>query len=255
MADRTISFASIAHVYNRFTDLTAYDEWLTYTLSNVPFRPGKALDVGCGTGYFARLFAKQSAYVLGVDIDPEMLKIALRDTPASLSNVEYRLADMLSMEDLPQDFQVVTCYADALCFLENEQAVVQALKNMYQRLVPGGILLFDAWTPYQMTQGFKDYAYHDADEEGALLWDSFVTEETLSVVHEITVFDQLSTGMFKRIELDLYERTYSLENFLAFLQAAGFNENPITVTIDYGASVYQPQEHFEASRWFFRVEK
>src|SRR3990167_7327952 len=34
------------------------------------------LDVGCGQGYFARLIAKSGAKVAGVDIAPELIKLA-----------------------------------------------------------------------------------------------------------------------------------------------------------------------------------
>lgn len=255
MADRTVSFASIAHVYNRYTDLTAYEQWLAYTLKNVPFHPQKALDVASGTGYFTRLWAEYCDYILGVDIDPEMVRIASEDTSSKVMNVQFQQADMLDMKHLAQDFDVITCYADALCFLENDQAVIGAFQNMHQCLNVGGVLLFDVWTPFQIKEGFKNYSYHDADDKGALLWDSFTNEKDLSVVHEITVFDQLKDGLFERIEVDLHERTYHLEDYLSFLHTAGFNREKIRVTVDYGETGYTVQDHAETDRWFFRVEK
>ncbi|MBI3918343.1 MAG: class I SAM-dependent methyltransferase, partial [Betaproteobacteria bacterium] len=45
--------------------------------------PGESLlDVGCGTGYFTRKFARRELPVTGVDLDPAMLDFARRHAAA-----------------------------------------------------------------------------------------------------------------------------------------------------------------------------
>jgi ubiquinone/menaquinone biosynthesis C-methylase UbiE len=48
------------------------------------------LDVGCGTGRYAQLFAKQGAHVTGMDFSPNMLKMA----KSKVKNASFRQADI-----------------------------------------------------------------------------------------------------------------------------------------------------------------
>ncbi len=47
-----------------------YHEFL---LQRLPARPGRALDVGCGTGAFARRLAQRAEAVDAVDVSPGMI--------------------------------------------------------------------------------------------------------------------------------------------------------------------------------------
>src|SRR5687768_15933760 len=47
-----------------------------YLLQRAPARCRAALDVGSGTGAFSRLLAARSDHVLGVDLSPEMVRVA-----------------------------------------------------------------------------------------------------------------------------------------------------------------------------------
>ncbi|MHA7874945.1 magnesium protoporphyrin IX methyltransferase [Roseivivax sp.] len=56
----------------------------------------RVLDAGCGAGQLSQELARRGADVLGVDIAPEILKIAERRTPEALRpRVRFRSADML----------------------------------------------------------------------------------------------------------------------------------------------------------------
>lgn len=59
----------------------------------------RVLDVGCGSGWAARLIAAKakSGSVIGIDVSDEMIKVA-REQSADYANIEYRVA---SAEDLP----------------------------------------------------------------------------------------------------------------------------------------------------------
>lgn len=43
------------------------------------------LDLGCGQGFFSRAFAKLGARVIGVDVSPELIAIAKRESPVGIA--------------------------------------------------------------------------------------------------------------------------------------------------------------------------
>ncbi len=47
-----------------------------FLLRQLPFHLGNTLDIGCGTGAFARLLAARSDHVLALDFSPEMIRVA-----------------------------------------------------------------------------------------------------------------------------------------------------------------------------------
>ena len=47
-----------------------------FLLRQIPARLDEALDLGCGTGRFARLLAQRAERVLGLDLSPQMIRVA-----------------------------------------------------------------------------------------------------------------------------------------------------------------------------------
>lgn len=249
-----MSFSEIAHVYDRFNELDAYEDWLDFTLNSVAQEPKQVLDVACGTGWFPQLLAPFVTDITAIDIDEAMLEIAKKEQQAA-SNIKYQVADMLDLSNLPTNFDLVTCYADSLCFLADQQAVAQAISQMYQRLSEGGTLLFDVWTPYQINHAFDGFNYFDSDETAAIMWDSESQADKHQVSHYLTVFEQTESSLYKRVDVELIERTYPLEVYLSALKTAGFAEEAIEVLVDFGSRRYHKKRDRESDRWFFRCVK
>ncbi len=63
-----------------------------FLLRHVPSSCTEALEIGCGTGAFARLLAKRSNRVLALDLSPHMVQIA-RDRSAQFPNIDFEVAD------------------------------------------------------------------------------------------------------------------------------------------------------------------
>jgi 2-polyprenyl-3-methyl-5-hydroxy-6-metoxy-1,4-benzoquinol methylase len=100
--------------------------------------PGKmALEIGCGTGLFTRIFADSGAQILAVDISPELIEIAKQfDFPKK--NVNFRAVpfeDNSLNDDGPFDAVIGS---SVLHHLE----VMPALQRIHELLKPGGILAF-----------------------------------------------------------------------------------------------------------------
>src|ERR1044071_10443066 len=79
---------------------TANNQYHNSLLTQVPENCENALEIGCGTGAFARLLAKRCKHVVALDLSPEMIRVA-RSRSTQFANLEFQLADA-NMWDFPQ---------------------------------------------------------------------------------------------------------------------------------------------------------
>jgi 2-polyprenyl-3-methyl-5-hydroxy-6-metoxy-1,4-benzoquinol methylase len=109
-------------------------------VAEVPLR-SRVLEIGCGTGTFAReLAAKRGAKITAIDLAQRMIDVARVRTAANLG-VDYRVADFMELS--PRGFDVVV----AINTLHHLPLAVAA-ERMAHAVVPGGLVLiadlFDA---------------------------------------------------------------------------------------------------------------
>ncbi len=101
----------------------------------------RVLDVGCGTGYFARLLAEAvgvDGVVVGIDASPEMIDYATHQ-PGRPRNCDFQLGTAESLSFASGHFDVVV----SSLFMHHLPADLQvmALTEMRRVLRPGGTLL------------------------------------------------------------------------------------------------------------------
>lgn len=129
-------------------DPNEYDDWYQtprgrwigeteYRLLHTLLAPApgeRLLDVGCGTGYFSRRFARSGSTVTGVDADPAMLRIA----QAQASRDERYLAGDARALPFPDRSFDLAISVTALCFIhEQRQALAEILRVTRRRFVLG----------------------------------------------------------------------------------------------------------------------
>ena len=101
----------------------------------------KILDVGCGTGFFTILLAKQGHHVTGTDLTPDMIENARILAKEEGTECEFQVMDAEHLSFQDQSFDVVI--SRNLTWTLPEAA--QAYKEWSRVLKPGGLLLnFDA---------------------------------------------------------------------------------------------------------------
>lgn len=123
-----------ADEYARVLNDPQRDEWQKphETVMALNLRPGEVIaDIGAGTGYFSRRFARHAAKSIAVDIDPKLLELAAGGAPP---NHETLLA---SPDDprLPPGSVDTIFFCDVLHHIENRQAYYPKL---LRALKPGG---------------------------------------------------------------------------------------------------------------------
>lgn len=117
----------------------------SYLLNLAPSDCRLALDVGCGTGQFARLLAGRSAQVLGVDLSPVSVDMA-RSRSVNFSNLEFEVANVLTWDAGGETFDFIVSIATL-----HHVPLETALKRLKALLRPGGVL---AVLDLYRTQGF-----------------------------------------------------------------------------------------------------
>jgi ubiquinone/menaquinone biosynthesis C-methylase UbiE len=110
-------------------------------------RPGdRALDIGCGTGFFTRAMAEAVApggTALGVDPDEEVLVQARRKTRPTNCTFARGTAEALDAPDAAYDLVVSSLMMHHL----PEQMRPRAIREMFRVLRPGGRVLIADFRP------------------------------------------------------------------------------------------------------------
>lgn len=144
MADPTLQIQA------DFDRLAAFDEggwdhnrhYHPILLRSLPENREIALEVGCGTGDFARSLARHFGRVIAIDLSPEMVRRA-RDLSRGIDNIEFRQGDVLACDLPPATFDCIASIATL-----HHLPLEEALAKLAAALRPGGVLLvLDLYQP------------------------------------------------------------------------------------------------------------
>ncbi len=119
----------------------ANDEWdhnqyyHTFLLKHLPAHSVNTLDIGTGTGAFARKLARRSDHVLALDLSSEMIEAA-KTRSSSYRNIQYQVQDVTLWDFPPHYFDGIASIAT----LHHLQLEV-ILPKIKQALKPGGVFV------------------------------------------------------------------------------------------------------------------
>ncbi|MCK5560639.1 MAG: class I SAM-dependent methyltransferase [Thermoplasmata archaeon] len=97
----------------------------------------KLLDVACGTGNHIS-FLHDDFTITGVDVNPEMLKIAKK----KVKSAKFIKGDMTKLE-LGDTFDVIICMFATIAYNLTYDELEDTIKIFYRHLQPGGVVVFD----------------------------------------------------------------------------------------------------------------
>jgi SAM-dependent methyltransferase len=130
---------------------TANNHYHDFLLKHVPVNCGTALEIGCGTGAFARQLAGRCRRVIGIDLSAEMIRVA-RSRSSRFENLEFELADATSW-NFPQSHFDFICSIATFHHLEQREL----LPKIRDALKPGGVfVLLDLVSSSGMTERLMD---------------------------------------------------------------------------------------------------
>ena len=104
------------------------------------------LDIACGPGYHARLFARRGIKTYGLDLRPEMVEFAREEAQAEQAHVEWMASDMRAFTlSQPVDL-ALTSYDSIDCLATNDE-IVDHFRAVARNLTESGIYVFDLTHP------------------------------------------------------------------------------------------------------------
>lgn len=178
---------------------------------------GLIVDLGCGSGVWARQLSRAGYGVLGIDISASMIRLARKRAPGA----RFRTASLLRVT-LPR-CDAVTSIGECVnyCFdrRNSKRGLVRLFRRVYDALRPGGVFIFDVAEPGQISNETRRRR-HSQGADWAVLVE--VEEERRCLTRRITGFRKLST-LYRRSQETHRLRLYRRSDLAAELRRVGFN--------------------------------
>jgi len=138
--------------YGEYYDLIYHDKNYEIECSNIEdyfkefckIKPKSILDVACGTGGHALIFAKKGYHVTGIDISKVMIEQARKKAENMRLQAIFHVQDMRKIK-LNRRFDAALCLFGSIGYMITDWDLLQALKSIRDHLVDGGIFIFDFW--------------------------------------------------------------------------------------------------------------
>ena len=181
-------------------------------------RDGLVVDLGCGSGLWARVLADAGYRVLGIDISEAMIELSRERMPEA----EFRVGSLFEVEIPP--CAAVTAVGEVLNYLfdpENEdRGLARLFRRVYDALAPGGVFVFDVLGPGQVPPGATARGFR-VGEDWAVLSEREEDAERGTLVRRIVSFRKV--GEHYRRDDEVHRvRLYAPEELSAELGWIGF---------------------------------
>lgn len=162
-------------IYHRLVDYEADCDFLTQAFRKHSLqRVQRIVDVGCGTGNHAYILAKWGYRVIGIDLSPEMIKVAKGKHSGDPNDPQFWVMDMRKFE-LTGKFDAVLSMFGGFGYIHRDSEVSGFMTSTKKHLREGGLLIFEFWH----TSGL------DADSStpaGRIRWVRIVEDATGQVI-------------------------------------------------------------------------
>ena len=181
-------------------------------------RDGLVVDLGCGSGLWARELVDSGYRVFGIDISEAMIDLSRKKAPEA----EFRVGSLFEVE-IPS-CQAVTAVSEVLNYLfdaENEDlGLARLFRRVHDALVPGGVFVFDVLGPGQVPPGDKARGF-GVGEDWAVLSEREEDVERGTMERRIVSFRRV--GEHYRRDDEVHRvRLYDPSGLSAELEQVGF---------------------------------
>jgi SAM-dependent methyltransferase len=168
----------------------------------------RVLDVGCGSGYFAREMARLGARVVGVDLSPRMIGHARRAEADEPLGIEYVAGD--AAEAVPRFAPASFGLAASCLALQDMADPAGVLRGVHRALRPGGRFVASITHPCSDTP-FRRWEKDEAGRKRWLCLDRYFDREPLEYAWKGWAYDFTTPALHA-----------TLEDWFGWIHAAGF---------------------------------
>jgi len=181
-------------------------------------RSGLVVELGCGSGIGAQALVQAGYQVLGVDISPAMIRLALSHAPAA-NFVNGSLWRVI----LPA-CAAVTAIGEGINYAfdraTGRQALIRLFRRIFAALAPAGVFVFDFAEPGQIRGGTHS-SKHMSGTGWAVLVDATEDKERRVLTRRIVSFRRAGKW-YRRTEETHIVRLYPAKELLSDLRRIGF---------------------------------
>lgn len=228
-----MSTASEAEVYSAFADIydevmrdVDYESWAEHAITlskRVREECRTVLDVACGTGTLAIELARRGYTVTGVDRSQQMLKRAEQKAHEQDLAVSFAQASMERMKSFrtKETFDLVTCLYDSLNYVLEEDSVADFFQQINGVLNPGGVLIFDVTTEYNLLHNFAGYTFAENFDTASYIWENEYDILSKICTSKVTMFYRKHSAYHKQVEYHR-QKVFTNDSLKRMLREAGF---------------------------------
>lgn len=216
------AYKALAFSYDRLTNDVPYEAVVDFygqILAREGLRPRTAVDLACGTGSVAILFARQGLQVTGVDMAADMLTVACQKAE-EMENRPLFVCQALQQLCLPRGVDLAVCALDSLDYITDPADCKEAIRRVYKALNPGGIFIFDVNTPEKL-RAMDGQVFLDEDDDVYCVWRGEFDRQTNICSYGMDLFQRDGEAWYRSFE-EHREYAYSQGQLTDYLKAAGF---------------------------------
>ncbi len=216
-------YSKFASVYDRIGSDQFSAKMFRYTqrlLNRLDYRPRSVLDLACGTGTAALMWADNNVVTYGIDGSEQMLSVARKKARDNGLNISFSRQQLTSFT-MAKKVDLATCYFDSLNYLLTLSDLTACFKSARRALYDGGYFIFDVNTPEAMKVLWGSQVYADETENVAWIWKNCYFPKLKRAEIKATFFVRQGSS-WERFEENHAERGYGITEIKKVLKISGF---------------------------------
>lgn len=219
-------------LYARYYDLLYHDkdyesevDYINRLIKMYSDKPlSSILDIGCGTGKHAHLLSKLGYEIDGVDMAPNMIKLAQSNYNTN-DKLQFFNGNATSFRN-GKTYDVVTSLFHVISYQNSNKDLIDSFTTAHMHLETNGLFIFDFWygpgvltdRPIERTKRLENDAIRVERKAKPVL---HVNENIVDVNYDIEIFDK-SNSTFENIHEKHSMRYLFYPELINLLQSTGF---------------------------------
>lgn len=187
--------------------------------------PRSMIDIACGPGYHAKLFAARGIAAFALDLQPEMIEFArsLDTEPNGL--IHYLAADMRDFT-LPAPADLALNSFDSIDCLDTQDQIVDHFRAVARNLTPGGLYVMEITHPRDCSMwNYGNFQYTGERNGTKVILDWAVNHPSADPITQVVdcevIMTVIENGETKTFHDKARERFSTLQEYAALAKLSG----------------------------------